>query len=78
MKKLSICVGKRPEAKVGIFSTAQKMVKLPATQKLCQQHYCQNRQFAMRYPVTVRIVLVLARKSFKMEFKNLQNDTFSA
>ena len=53
MKKLSICIGKSKTAKGGIFTTADKMVKLPATQKLCQQYSCQNRQFAMRYPVSI-------------------------
>ena len=41
-EKLSICIGKRKPAKGGIFTTAKKMVKLPAAQKLCQQHSCQN------------------------------------
>ena len=78
MKKLSICIRKRKTAKGGIFTTAKKMVKLPAVQKLCQQHSCQNRQFAMRYPVSIVLKKILARKSFKMEFKNVQNDTFRA
>ena len=52
-KKLSICLGKRKTAKGGIFTTDKKMVKLPAAQKLCQQYSCQNRQFAMRYPVSI-------------------------
>ena len=54
------------------------MVKLPTVQKLCQQHFCQNRQFAIRYPVNIVLKKSMTGKSFKMELKNLQNDTFRA
>ena len=60
------------------YNRQKKMVKLPAAQKLCQQHSCQNRQFEMKYPVSIVLKKILAGKSFKMEFKNLQIDTFRA
>ena len=43
--------GKRQKEE--FLQPTKKMVKLPAAQKLCQQYSCQNRQFAMRYPVSI-------------------------